>query len=85
MKFKYRETGENWKGGSSFGKKLRCVNLLVDYKSHVLFQGVYRINQLYLAFSSIRYKLSQCLLLKSQASRGSTQSNRKFDTSDLFR
>ena len=71
MRFKYRETGENWKGGSSFGKKLRCVNSLVDYKSHVLFQGVYRINQ--------------CLLLKSQASRGSTQSNRKFDTSDLFR
>ena len=82
-KFRYRETGVNWYGPTMMEKvELACY--IVNYIGHVLFQCVYRINQSYLAFSSIGYMLSPLLLLRSQQSRGYTQSTRKFDNSDLF-
>lgn len=83
MKFRYRETGENWNGPTMMEKvELACY--IVNYIGHVLFQQNYRINQSYLAFSSIGYMLSPLLLQRSQQSRGYTQSTRKFDNSDLF-
>ena len=39
MKFKYRETGENWNGPTMIGKvELACH--IVGYISHVLFSGL---------------------------------------------
>ena len=39
MKFKYRETGENWNGPTMMGKvELACY--IVGYISHVLFSGL---------------------------------------------
>ena len=39
MKFKYRETGENWNGPTMMGKvELACY--IVNYISHVLFSGL---------------------------------------------
>ena len=39
MKFKYRETGENWKGPTMMEKvELACY--IVGYISHVLFSGL---------------------------------------------
>ena len=82
-KFRCRETGEKWYGPTMF-IKVDVACYIVNYIGHVLFQCVYRINQSYLAFSSTGYMLSPLLLLRSQQSRGYTQSTRKFDNSDLF-
>ena len=39
MKFKYRETGENWNGPTMMGKvDIACY--IVGYISHVLFSGL---------------------------------------------
>ena len=39
MKFKYRETGENWNGPTMMGKvELACY--IVGYIGHVLFSGL---------------------------------------------
>lgn len=83
MKFKYRETGENWNGPTMM-ELFDIACYIVNYMGHVLFQQNYRINQSYLAFHLTGYVLSPLLLQRSQQSRGHTQSTMKFDNSDLF-
>ena len=82
MKFKYRETGENWNGPTMMEKvELACY--IVGYISHVLFSGL--SNKSILSSISFDWICALSSVAQgSQQSRGHTQSTMKFDNSDLF-
>jgi len=83
MKFRYRETGENWNGPTMLrGVDVACY--IVNYIGHVVFSVLSNKSILSSISPDWIYALSVVAPQGSQQSRGYTQSTVKFDTSDLF-